>query len=83
MIIIFFVKLTHKSHHKLVSPRFKLCNHKSKSKITSINMQLERPSCHRLCLKMGAKVEVICPETAVKCPVLVFKIAKYPRTKFL
>jgi hypothetical protein len=48
MIIINFVKLTHISHHKLVSPRFKVRNHKSKSQNTSINMQLERPSYHRL-----------------------------------
>jgi hypothetical protein len=47
MIIINFVKLTHISCTNLY-PRFKLRNHKSKSQNTSVNMQLERPSCHRL-----------------------------------
>lgn len=58
MIIIIFVKLTHISHHKLVSPRFELLNHKSKSQNTSINMQLERPSGHKL--SQNGKVELVC-----------------------
>lgn len=60
MIIILFVKLSHISHHKPVSPRFKLRNHKFKSQNTSINMQLERDHPVIGCLKMGAKVELVC-----------------------